>query len=247
MKITDRKFVVNRGVIGIILFVIGVVLGIILIGISVYADFESTLFDLTNGANRSINSIKCPVFLSSNETGYLSAVIKNSEDLPQDLVIQARISKGHLILLQEFQENISIASHETKQMNWEVDAPDAGYGHFILAKVIVMDNALHPFQRGSCGIIVLDLPFGMKGWQLFWTVFVLSLSGIMSGIIFWWKYGRSNSNRSLETTRSLFGLGGLALVGLVSITLGLWQLAAGAFYIGLLLMGVIIPHFLINK
>jgi hypothetical protein len=87
----------------------------------------------------------------------------------------------------------------------------------------------------------------MKGWQLFWTVFVLSLSGIMSGIIFWWKYGRSNSNRSLETTRSLFGLGGLALVGLVSITLGLWQLAAGAFYIGLLLMGVIIPHFLINK
>jgi len=239
--------VVNRGVIGIILFVIGVLLGMVLIGSSVYADFESTLFDLTNSAKRSYHPIKCPVFLSSYESGYLSAVIKNPNDITQQLVIQARISNRHLILLSEVQENISIASHGKKQLNWEVEAPDAVYGHLLLAKVIVMDANLNPSQRGSCGIIVLDLPLGLKGWQLFWMVFVLSLSGIISGIIFWWRYGRSSSNRGLEATRSLFGLGGLALVGLVSIALGSWQLAAVAFYICLLLMGVIIPHFLINK
>ena len=247
MKKTERKSSLNRGMIGIILFVIGVVLAMVLIGFSVYADFESTLFDLTNGVNRSIRSIKCPVFLSSQETGNLSAVIKNPEDRTQELVIQASISNRDLILLQEFQENISIAPYEAKQLKWEVEPPDAAYGHLILAKVIVMDVALNPSHRGSCGIIILKLPDGMKGWELFWIIFVLSGIGILSGIIRWWKYGRPNSNRGLEATRSLFGLGGLAVIGLVSITLSFWELAAGAFYIGLLLMGVLIPHFLIKK
>jgi hypothetical protein len=238
---------VKRRKLSILLFTIGTALGMILIGASVYADFESTLFDATYVADSSIRPIRCPIFLSATEEGRVSAVISNSNERPQELVVRAHITRGHLILMREVQDRIPLEAGESKQMFWKVTAQDAAYGHLILVKIIVLDDAANPSHKGSCGIIVLDLPGNIHGWQLFWLIFLISLSGLLSGMSIWWKYGRSYTGRRLEATRSILGLGVIITLGLIFIVIGFWEFAAVAFYIGLLSIGVIVPHFLITR
>jgi len=237
----------KHGKFGVVLFIIGSALGMILLGGSIYADFESTLFDVTTVKDSSFRPIRCPILLSSTELGKVSAVIRNPDDQPRELVVRTHITHGHLILLREEQEKIALDPGDSQRLSWEVSAEDAAYGHLILAKVIVFDDPSNPSHKGSCGIIVLELPGDLRGWQLFWMMYLLSVGGILSGIRIWWKNERPYSSRRLESTRSILGLGGIILLGLIFIVLGLWELGAGLFYIGLLLTGVIVPHFLISR
>lgn len=231
--------------ISILLFILGTFLGLVLIGSSVYADFESTLFDVSNIAENSFRLIRCPVFLSPKEAGAFSTVLKNPENDFRDVIVKAHISRGHLILMREVQEKVRLSPLQTQLMDLEVSAEDAAYGHLILAKVVVTDTKSATSHRDSCGIIVLELPDGLKGWHLFWLLFILSSSATIIGMGVWWKKCRSAS--VLEETRSIIGLGSLVLVGLICISLAIWELAAGVLYISLLMVGVIVPHFLIGR
>lgn len=247
MENTDQIRPFNFRRVSLFLFIVGVFIGMLLIGFSVYADFESTLFDLSTTADNSVRPITCPVLLSNNEVGTFSAVIKNSDDQSRELVVRAHISQGHLILMREIQDKVALDPNQSQLLTWEVTAQDAVYNHLVLAKVIVLDANTGPSHKGSCGMIVLNLPGSVKGWQVYWLLFTMSFSGVLSGMITWWKYGRAQEGRELEARRSILGLGGLVLVGLVTISLGFWEIAAGAFYVSLLLIGVIVPHFLIAR
>ena len=219
----------------------------ILIGASIYADFESTLFDATNVVDSSFRPIICPVLLSSSELGKVSALIRNTDDRPRELVVRTHITRGHLILLREEQSKVALDPGASQRLSWEVTVEDAAYGHLILAKVIVFDDPSNPSHKGSCGIIVLNLPGKLLGWQLFWILYLISITCILAGMRIWWTTGRAFARRSVEATRSILGLGGIILLGLIFIVFGFWEIAAGAFYIGLLLIGVIVPHFLISR
>jgi len=219
----------------------------VLIGASIYADFESTLFDATTVVDSSIRPISCPILLSSTEMGKVSAIIRNTDDRPRELVVRTHITRGHLILLREEQEIVALDPSASQRLSWEVTAEDAAYGHLILAKVIVLGDDPSPSHIGSCGIIVLNLPGNLLGWQLFGSLYLISIICIVSGMRIWWTSGRPYASRSLEATRSILGLGGIILLGLIFIVFGLWELGAGAFYIGLLLTGVIVPHFLVSR
>lgn len=237
----------KRRKLGVLLFIIGCALGMVLIGASIYADFESTLFDATTVVDSAIRPIGCPILLSSTELGKISAVVRNSDDRPREWVVRAHITRGHLILLREEEEKVALGSGDSQRLSWEVTADDAAYGHLIMAKVIVFDDAANPSHKGSCGIIVINLPGNLRGWQLFWILYLTSITCILSGIRIWWANGRTYATRSLEATRSILGLGGIILLGLVFIVFGFWELGAVAFYISLLLTGVIVPHFLLSR
>lgn len=236
----QRKFAV-------LLFIIGSALGMVLIGASIYADFESTLFDATTVVDGSIRPINCPILLSSTEVGKVSALVRNSDDQPRELVVRTHITRGHLILLREVQDKIALDPGASQRLFWEVTAEDAAYGHLIMAKVIVFDDSSNPSHKGSCGIIVMKMPGNLQGWQLFWTLYLISVTFILSGMRIWWTTGPPFGSGSLEATRSILGLGGIILLGLIFIIFGFWELGAGAFYISLLLTGVIVPHFLISR
>ncbi len=231
---------------GVALFTAGTILGMFLIGISVYADFEATLFG-TIVPNETIRPIRCPVFISDTETGWVLASIRNKNENPSDIRVNAHISKGHLILMREFDDTILLEPGQSQKFSWEIYPEDAAYGHLILVRVVVMNPRSSITHRGSCGVVVLNLPGQMKGSNLFWLLFVSALIFMISGSALWWNYGRSYTGRRLEATRSILGLGILVLVGLTSAAAGVWELAAGSFYIGVLMIGVIVPHFMITR
>jgi len=238
----------GRGrLVGVILFSVGVILGMFLIGISVYADFESTLFDLAVTSDMRIRPIQCPIFLSEKETGRVTASIQNPADKPGEVRVRAHISKGHLILMRQLEDIIQLAPGDSRKIAWEIYPQDAAFNHLILVKVIVYNTVNESTQKGSCGVVVFDLPGQIKGQYLFLFLFGSALLFLASGAFLWWKYGRSYTGKRLEATRSILGLGSLVMLGMISAASGIWELAAVSFYIGLLMIGVIVPHFMISR
>ncbi|NIV13508.1 MAG: hypothetical protein GWN62_20155, partial [Aliifodinibius sp.] len=184
---------IRRRKISIFLFTFGAALGMVLIGASVYADFESTLFDATTIVDSAVRPINCPVLLSTSEKGKVSAVIRNSTDVRRELVVRAHITRGHLILIRELEDRITLDPGESLRFKWEVTPQDAAYGHLILAKVIVLNEGPQGTHKGSCGIIVLNLPDHVRGGQLFWLLYSLSSIGVLGGMTIWRNHGRSSA------------------------------------------------------
>ena len=75
----------------------------------------------------------------------------------------------------------------------------------------------------------------------------VSVIATISGMRGWWQYGRSYTGWRMEATRAIMLLGCVVLAGIALSLIGLWEIAAGAFYIAVLAVGVIVPHFLINS
>jgi len=236
----------SRRIWAAVVFTIGVLVGMVMLGASIYADFEATLFDVFLNASSSPRLIQCPILLSSNESGLVTATIRNRTDQPVERLVRAHISRGHLTLMREFEERLEIAPGEGIDLDWAVTEKDAAYGHLIFAKVIFMEDDLNPLTRGSCGILVLDLPLGLTGRTTVALMYLISFTSIISSLALWWRYGRSYTGIRLEATRAMFVLGFVVLLGLIFGLIGIWEVAAGLFYISILAIGVVVPHFLIN-
>jgi hypothetical protein len=218
----------------------------VMLGASVYADFEATLFDVLLNTVTSPRVIECPILLSSNESGTVSARISNPTDADVSRLVRAHISRGHLTLMRELEQQLSLAPGETRELEWEVTEDDAAYGHLIFAKVIFLENDRNPITRGSCGILVLDLPFGLRGSTAVTIMYLVSFICIITSLVIWWRYGRSYTGIRMEATRAMIVLGITVLLGLIFALFGLWEVSAATFYIGILSIGVVVPHFLIG-
>jgi hypothetical protein len=242
-----RKSAVRRKW-SILVFVIGAAIGMALVGVSVYADFESSLFDIAVVSEGTIRPIYCPVFLDVAETGQVSATFSNrTDEIVDEMLVRAHISKGHLIWMREVENRLELAPGEKQRLFWDVTAEDAAYNHLILAKVIVMGSQSEPKDKGSCGVVVLDLPGKINGAQFFWVLFSVAIIFMLLGAWLWLPFGRAYSGRRLEATRSIVGLSILITIGLICSATGLWELAAVSFYISVLMIGVVVPHFLITR
>ena len=88
-------------VLSVVLFSIGALLGVVLVGITVWADFEAILFDPGIREDTRLGSLRCPVMITSEETGVIRARVKNTLDRPTDLFIRAHISHGYVTLMRE--------------------------------------------------------------------------------------------------------------------------------------------------
>ncbi|MFN2145985.1 MAG: hypothetical protein ACK2T7_11590 [Anaerolineales bacterium] len=229
-----------------VIFTLGVLVGMVMMGASIYADFEATLFDVFLNASSSPRLIHCPILLSSKESGLVTTSIRNRSDEPVVRLVRTHISRGHLTLMREFEERLEIDPGEVIDLEWAVTEKDAAYGHLIFAKVIFLESAIKPITRGSCGILVLPLPWGLHGWTVVVIMYLISFTFIISSLVLWWRYGRSYSGIRLEATRAMMVLGVDVLIGLVFALIGIWEVAALTFYISILAIGVIVPHFLIN-
>ena len=243
---TDRQNL-NRRRLSVLYFSIGVLVGMFLLGASVYADFESTLFDVSLSADARIRPLQCPVLLAAHETGEVSLRLRNPGAEPITRRVNTNISRGHLIMMSQYTDVVTLEPGESRRLSWNITARDAAYGHLIMVKITTLVNPRNPLQRGSCGVLVLNLPGQIRGSYLVGLLLAVALTGTIGGMRGWWHYGRSYTGWQLEATRAIMLLGSVVLVGLAMSMVGFWEIAAGAFYIAVLAVGVIVPHFLINS
>jgi hypothetical protein len=226
-----------------LLFSIGLLLGLALSTAAVWADLEAMRFDrgLTLLRDASLSTLRCPVILDSEKTGTVRASIKNSLDRPVTLLVRAHVSR-YLTLMREDVRRLRLEAGETQSLEWAVDSEDIVYQHLILVKV--HQHRSYPLlgRTGSCGIVVLDLP-GLTGPQVVAGAVAGSLLGMALGLGLWIATARPLGASSLEVVRAMGVVAASAVLVMLASLLG-WWLWGGLMLIGtLLLIGAVVGHF----
>ncbi len=236
---TTRSKILRR--LGIILFAVGVVLAMALIAVTIWTDLEASFFDSVMGSrgDEPLKTLRCPVLMTTSETGRIRASFENIADKPIELRLRAHVTDGFVTLMREVNTTLPLEPGEKGEAEFTLTAEDRAYRWLILARVLQFRHYPLPARQAACGVLVLDVPF-LTGNQLFaiWiAVTVLCLGG---GIALYsvanWPLRKSR----LATARTMGALVVCLVVGfLVSLT-GAFLIATILFAINVLLIFEII-------
>jgi len=218
-----------KAILGVLLFTLGLLLGIALASVAVLGDLEAALFDTSAAQGERLGSLSCPVLITRGEQGIISATFKNPGPVPEDRAVRIRVSARHVILMREEAAQVPLPPGASQRLSWPVDANDAAYGGLlILARVSTLrQSAYLPAQTSSCGIFVVDLPL-VSGTAIVAVWLLLSLAGMVGGG--WLRL-------AAKPRRPGWALGAV-LIGLVAIgiVVSLW----GLWLLGVLVLALIV-------
>lgn len=228
--------------VGAILFLVGFALGALIFAGVIWADLEGAMFDTAVRGDKSLRTLRCPILITRNETGTISAAFHNSLDRPIRFSIQARISQGFVTLMREDKTILPVDAGGTERLEWTVTAEDAAYGSVVLVNILQRGHYPLPSRQATCGILVLGLPF-LNGRQALTLAVAVSLVLMALGGALWlrgsWPLRKGGD---LELAR---GMGALALsvvVGMVVGFLGAWLLGLIVVVITVLLIVELVRH-----
>lgn len=224
---------------GLVLFVAGWLLGLLLGGAGVWADMEASLFDASLSPEAPLDTMRCPLIMTG-PTATVTARIANVADKPRTLLVTAHISDGYMTLLREINDKLQLEPHEQRQLAWMVTSDDVVFGCLALVRVHVLRNAPMPYRNRACGILVLPLPW-ISGEALVWWVIIASVLLMGLGIALWWL--SRPADRRGRTIGYLEGI--LAVLTLVCMGVGfyeLWGIGVAAMILMVLLLGIMPLH-----
>lgn len=165
---------------GLYVFLVGVLLGMFFTALLAWADFEAFLFDASRDSNAAnLESLRCPFLLNRHETGTVSATFANPTDQVRRRTVDTHISHGFILLMREERTRFDLAPGEKRTFQWTISPEDAAWGRFILIRIHVQRNTPLPARTGSCGILVVDLPYG-NGTQI--TVVIIGASLLLMAV-----------------------------------------------------------------
>ncbi len=207
---------------GVLWFSIGLLLGMAVSGGVLWGDLEASLFDSALGADEPLKTLRCPVILTSRETGTVSATFTNPGDRAVVRLIRAHISNGFVTLMREVSDRLALEPGETRKLEWTVTPDDAAWGHFILVRVHVLRSSPLPSYTGSCGVLVMNLP-GLTGNQIIVLTLLLSALSTMAGVALVAAGSRPPRGRAPGLIRGMGSLAVLGLATLLSSLVGWWM------------------------
>jgi hypothetical protein len=230
--------------IGLLLFSIGILIGIAIYGGAVWADLEAFLFDSSLDADSSLSSLSCPVFMTTKETGIISAKISNDTDKPVERILRAHIAEGYVTLMREINSKLPIEPKSTAPIEWEIYPDDAVYGdRLILFRVYVFPNYPIPTSGAACGVLLFSSEI-VSGAQLLWIMLTLSIVLVFGGRWLWHQGTQPITQLRMRNVASAMNwLSGFVLAGIIFSLLGLWGVSGLLLIVALLMIGVIFGRY----
>jgi hypothetical protein len=227
----------------LLVFSLGVICAMGLSAIAVLGDVEATLFDsgLAHMRDAAL-TLRCPTLITAGETGTVAASFKNPLDKPVEFSIRTHISQ-YVPMWREINSKVSVDPGDRESLEWTVTADDAVQGNLILVKVLRYRKYPLPGRLGSCGILVVDLPY-LSGRLIAALIFTASLTGLVGGTLLWILGSQPLVGRALDLARAMGVLATTLLAGLVASLLGAWLLGLLFWIAAVLLIGAILGHFL---
>lgn len=227
---------------GIVLLSLGIALALALSAIAIVADAEATLFSagLAHLGDASLKTIRCPAMITTGKPGTVRATFRNPLDKDVEFNIRAHISQ-YVPMWREEAATLHVAAGETERLAWEVTADDKVQGNLVLVKVLRYRKYPLPALLGSCGILVVDLPY-LTGNQITALVVVACLLCLVGGVTLWILGSRPLRGPRQATVRAMSVLAGVGVAGMVLSLLGAWMLGIIFFAATLLLAGAVIGH-----
>ena len=91
----------------LLIFSIGILIGMAVAGGIIWGDIEASIFDSSIKAKSALR-LSCPVLITTNEAGKISATLKNLEDREREFYVRAHISEGYVSLMREIDQQIPV-------------------------------------------------------------------------------------------------------------------------------------------
>jgi len=226
---------------GFVLVWIGILLGMVIFGVLVSQHLEASFyFGYGVPADQPLRTLRCPVLLTTRESGVISVALKNPGSQPISPQVRFEVSNHYGI--RTLLSKPSIAPGEIRQLYWAVTSDDVMFGNFIMVKVYAFSAPSFPSRLAQCGIFVLNLPF-TTGKPISIVMLVLCLGCLGSGAWLWVRLNRPLEGRLKSGTAGLFILMVLVMVGIVLGALRLWAPGVFLFALVVLLITVIATYF----
>ena len=231
----DKKYLFRF--LGMGLFLIGVALGMVLFGGAAWADLEAAFYGFEQMGGGRLNTIDCPVLMTTSDVGIIGATFKNPNDTPINFMVRADISNRGLFRSER--SMLSLEGHKSRKVTWKVTSDDIDLRNFIFAQIANYPAQKVPFRQATCGIMTIDLP-QFTGKQVFTFAIIVILVGIAGGLIIWDTYGFPLTGKLPDITRAMKTVGILVIFGMLTSFLGYWIFGIVIFAATVLAIGVVL-------
>lgn len=240
---THNKFILF---IGMTIFLLALLLGLAfnaaasytdLEGMSFWGSPEGTSFDSTLDTDGELGSLRCPVIMAADETKTVSITVHNPKNFAIQPSLQATLSDPTVWdnALRDKQA-ISLQPGEKKTFSWQVNGEkNLVFNRVILVRVFLFQSPYHPPSlTRHCGILVTEVG-DLSGNQLVSLVTIISLGGMLLGILLWYNNIPRRTRRDNRGLSIMASLMGLTAVTILTNLLG-WMVGAGMLLILTLLL-----------
>ena len=227
----------TRPILGLLIYILAVVTGLFLIGISTWGDMEADSYGFPRRSSATLGGLNCPILLTRDEPGEISLSVANPTDKPLHPSVRTEISAD--FDPQVLNESLDLAPGESKKLEWSLQPENIVLGSFILAHVQVYATYPIPNREKTCGILIMDLPG--SGKTLVIALVAFTLIGLGSGM-YWMNKSGLFKNRVPITWNAILFLAVLIIGGLILSLMGSWIPS-----IGILVLSVLISILLLNS
>jgi len=224
-------------ILGIVLYVIGLVLILFIAGSTFMSDIEAVVYGFDDLSQGRFSTLRCPPVLNRDETGTLRATFSNPLDRAIQPIVRADLSTR--ILAQSTRTQISLEPGQSQTLEWQVDQTNVDLGSFIFAKVYIYAVYPLPLREATCGIFVINLPY-LTGVQWLSLALVLGLACLGGGLILLARETHPLTGRPRERLYALVALVIFVVAAVVCGLLGWWVLGGILLIICILLMAVML-------
>jgi len=211
----------NLRILSVVIYAVGLAIGLMFNIFSVWADFEASIFDSALSAGDSFPGIRCPILISQDEVGVVSGNAVNPLDRKMTLTIRSHSTDGAVTLLNETTDKLTLEIGESQEMEWTVAPDDAVWGNFILFRVYQFGSYPVPAKTSACGILVANIS-GVSGSTLVVLLISFSLIGMGVGIWLWVRSNQPLKAGARDVVVALTVLAVVIVVGFIFNLLGLW-------------------------
>jgi hypothetical protein len=226
----------------IVLFVLGVFIGLFLWTGSVWADLEGSFFQPATHADRSEYNLLCPQLITTNDFGVISMGIENGFDKDVKKVVRGYKSLGYVIYVASDETSLELAPGESEVLHWYIYPEDAVWKRFVLFRVNIISSRGTGLTTASCGVMVVNVPF-LKSDQFFLLALLSGTLLIAAGIYLMYRSSILLKKNNYYFERLMLSITGVMIIGLLLSFFGQW-IVGGILLVGMyLFLLVIITHY----
>jgi hypothetical protein len=205
---------------GIILFIAGSLVGLVLFVLLNWAYFEAYFyFGYAAPADKTLTSLHCPLLMTTSDQGEVSIRISNDSD--RDLEPPVRIELSYMGAATSDKVGYALKAGETRLINWPVSSEQMVFGHLVMARAYVYRVYTLPSYVDTCGTVMLDLP-GLSGTAVFVIAMLFITACMSAGWALWLMGTRPTKTEWLVMTRAMVLFTIAVVLGLLGGLLGWW-------------------------
>lgn len=145
-------------VVSVFLTLTGILIGLSLSLLAVWADYESTSYGFMKRANAPFRGLSCPMFLGRAETGLVSLRVSNSTGQPLSPSIRTEISTAQDPVSEL--EFIHLAPGQQATLQKTIGPDNVDLGSFIFVSAATFSMYPSPDRENTCGVFVLPVATG---------------------------------------------------------------------------------------